>query len=624
MKRIDPSHAFPAEKPVVGMIHLRPLPGSPAWEGSMEAILDRALTDARLLEEGGVDGLLVENFGDIPFEAGPVAAETVAAVTRAVSAVVAATTLPVGVNVLRNDARAALGAAVAAGALFIRVNVHAGVMFTDQGTVEGRAHETVRVRRLLDADVAILADVHVKHAAPPPGVGIGEAARDLWHRGRADGLVVSGTGTGRPVDRERAVRVRKAVPEAPLWIGSGVTPANVADLLTLCDGLIVGSAGPPGQEIRVHEEVRKGRTPLAVELELVVELAHVAAVGQPPLGRARLPQVRGVQQDLSAGCQKPLQGPEERSEPRQRPRHPAPAHEEEGGPEFLRRLEVVNAPLLDPLHPPLPEDDGRLGQGLESRDLESPLLECEGVGTGAGPHVQDRSPGLVEGPPLPGLHLVQAPEEDRDRHLLHDPVLPAHLQHRVPAAPMKGEDGTTQGPPAPGRLLISFHVMPEESPRSDRPTRPNDPVQLDARRAAVMLLRALRRRCPNCGGGPLFSRWIRMRDTCPRCHLKLDRGEHDYFLGSYTVNFVAAELFVAAAALAAILLTWPDVPWKAVEYGLYAVVIPFPILTYPFSKTLWLAVDLWFRPLTLSDLAGHGENVTDDALFHRSGSSDPP
>lgn len=142
------------------------------------------------------------------------------------------------------------------------------------------------------------------------------------------------------------------------------------------------------------------------------------------------------------------------------------------------------------------------------------------------------------------------------------------------------------------------------------PSRGNgDPTRLDRRRALRHLGRALLLRCPNCGGGPLFRWWVRMRDTCPRCNLLLDRGESDYFIGGYTVNFVGAELFIAAAALAAIVITWPDVPWKAVEYGLYLLVVPFPVFTYPWAKTLWLAVDLIFRPLTLSDLAGHGENA---------------
>jgi hypothetical protein len=103
-----------------------------------------------------------------------------------------------------------------------------------------------------------------------------------------------------------------------------------------------------------------------------------------------------------------------------------------------------------------------------------------------------------------------------------------------------------------------------------------------------------------------------MRDVCPGCHLRLDRGEHDYFLGSYVVNFVAAELLICAGALAGILYTWPDVPWTGLKWGLMAAVIVAPVVFYPFAKTIWLAIDLTFRPLTRSDLEGHGENLPDE------------
>ena len=99
-----------------------------------------------------------------------------------------------------------------------------------------------------------------------------------------------------------------------------------------------------------------------------------------------------------------------------------------------------------------------------------------------------------------------------------------------------------------------------------------------------------------------------MAPACPGCHLKTDRGEHDYFLGTYVVNFVTAELLICAGALAGILLTWPDVPWNALKWTLMAMVVPLPLLFYPWAKTLWLAIDLHFRPVTLNDLEGHGEN----------------
>lgn len=99
-----------------------------------------------------------------------------------------------------------------------------------------------------------------------------------------------------------------------------------------------------------------------------------------------------------------------------------------------------------------------------------------------------------------------------------------------------------------------------------------------------------------------------MRGSCPGCHLRLDRGEGDYFLGSYALNLVFAELLVVGGAALGILATWPQVPWRLLTWGLAAMVVLAPVVFYPFAKTVWLATDLVFRPLTLQDLAGHGEN----------------
>lgn len=250
---------FGATRPIVGMVHLPPLPGAPGWRGSMDEVLARAQMDARALAGGGVDGILVENYNDAPFHPREVPPETVAALTMAVAEVIREVPIPVGVNVLRNDAAAALAIATATGARFIRVNVHTGAMLADQGWLEGRAHETLRLRARLGAPVAILADVLVKHAVPPAGLELEQAARDTWHRGLVDGLIVSGEATGMPTDPARARRVRVAVPDAPVWIGSGLTPESAATLLEAADGAIVGSAlerdgvaGNPVEEERVR------------------------------------------------------------------------------------------------------------------------------------------------------------------------------------------------------------------------------------------------------------------------------------------------------------------------------------------------------------------------------------
>ncbi len=209
----------------------------------MKAVRARALRDAATLAEGGVDGVLVENFGDVPFYPRRVPPETVAALAVTVAEVVEAVGVPVGVNVLRNDARAALAIAAATGARFLRVNVHLGLMFTDQGAVEGQAHETLRRRRELGIEPAILADLFVKHAVPPPGLGLEAAARDHWERGLADALLLTGPATGAGVEVGEVARVRRILPpEAPLWVASGVTARTAPAFLEVADGLIVGSA----------------------------------------------------------------------------------------------------------------------------------------------------------------------------------------------------------------------------------------------------------------------------------------------------------------------------------------------------------------------------------------------
>jgi membrane complex biogenesis BtpA family protein len=233
---------FGTPKYVIGMVHLLPLPGSPRWNAGMCEVLERAVADAKALEGGGIDGLIVENFGDAPFCKGRVEAHTVAAMTLALEAIRDAVRIPVGVNVLRNDSRSAMAIASVIGANFIRVNVHVGAMVTDQGIVEGNAQDTMRYRRELGADVKVLADVMVKHAAPLGDQPIEQVARDTAYRGLADAIIVTGSGTGEPANMEDLARIREAVPDVPVLVGSGVREGNVAELLSLADGVIVGTS----------------------------------------------------------------------------------------------------------------------------------------------------------------------------------------------------------------------------------------------------------------------------------------------------------------------------------------------------------------------------------------------
>lgn len=227
---------------LIGVVHLLTLPGNPGPSPGLGAVLGRAREDAQALAQGGVDGIIVENFGDAPFAKDSVSPYTVAAMTRAVEVVQeAAPGVRVGVNVLRNDALSAMAIAAATGADFVRINVHTGAMVTDQGLIEGRARETLLARSAWGGRVRIVADVAVKHAVPLGPMPLEVAARDTFHRGRADVLVVTGTGTGAPTSPADVRAIRDAVPEARVWIGSGLTPEGATSFSGAAHGAIVGT-----------------------------------------------------------------------------------------------------------------------------------------------------------------------------------------------------------------------------------------------------------------------------------------------------------------------------------------------------------------------------------------------
>ena len=226
---------------VIGMVHLRPLPGSPLYDGSIQRVIDSAAADAKALAAGGADAVLIENFGDRPFFKSSVPPETVAAMTLAISEIARVVSIPLGVNVLRNDGRSALAIAAAAGAAFIRVNILVGAMLADQGIIEGDAAALLRVRAALCPDVALFADHLVKHASPLTSGDPLQMARDLRLRGMADAVIVSGSETGKAVDVARLRMLRAAI-DAPVVIGSGLNAENAAAYAPLADAAIVGTS----------------------------------------------------------------------------------------------------------------------------------------------------------------------------------------------------------------------------------------------------------------------------------------------------------------------------------------------------------------------------------------------
>ncbi len=241
---------FKTSHPLLGMLHLPPLPGSPHYAGKMQDIIDAALHDTRILSEAGFAGLIIENLGDAPYYPDHVPAETVAAMSVVAAHVRQQTSLPIGVNVLRNDAQSALAVAAAADLQFIRVNILIGASVTDQGVISGQAHLVARTRQRLRADnVLIFADIRVKHAAPLVDRELAQEIEDLFERALADAIIVSGTGSGKPVDANFLREVKKLSGERPVLIGSGLNLENAKNLLAVAEGAIVGSS------IKIEEKI---------------------------------------------------------------------------------------------------------------------------------------------------------------------------------------------------------------------------------------------------------------------------------------------------------------------------------------------------------------------------------
>ena len=239
---MDLYQIFKTKNPIVGVVHLLPLPTSPRWGGSLKAVIARAEQEATALAAGGVDGIIVENFFDAPFAKDSVDPAVVSAMTIVVDHLRSMVMLPIGINVLRNDAHSAMAIASCLEAQFIRVNVLTGVMATDQGLIEGQAHQLLRYRRELGTDVIILADILVKHARPLGTPNLTTAVQDTIQRGLADAVILSGWATGSPPNIEDLELAAAAAGDTPVFIGSGANWQNIGKLMTAADGVIVASS----------------------------------------------------------------------------------------------------------------------------------------------------------------------------------------------------------------------------------------------------------------------------------------------------------------------------------------------------------------------------------------------
>ena len=227
----------------IGVVHLLPLPGTPHAKEPLQFIIDRALHDANVILSAGFGGIILENFGDAPFVQHHVPPHIVSCMTRIAWEIKKrfSHSFTFGINVLRNDAQSAIAIAKAVEADFVRINVHIGSAWTDQGLIEGSAYDTLMYKRSIDSKVQIAADVLVKHAAPAGSSELQLLAKDTILRGGADMLILTGTRTGNTTSQEDVQKVRRILPSTPLWIGSGVTPSNLAKYHPIATGAIIGS-----------------------------------------------------------------------------------------------------------------------------------------------------------------------------------------------------------------------------------------------------------------------------------------------------------------------------------------------------------------------------------------------
>lgn len=270
---MDLYQLFKTRTPIIGVVHLLPLPTSPRWGGNLKAVIHRAEQEAAALASGGVNGIIVENFFDAPFVKNQVDPAVVSAMTVVVQRIQNLVTLPIGLNVLRNDSKSAMAIAYSTGAEFIRVNVLTGVMATDQGVIEGEAHQLLRYRRELGCDVKIMADVLVKHARPLSAPNLTVAVKDTIERGLADAIILSGWATGSPPNQEDLELASGAANGTPVFIGSGANWENISTLMEAANGVIVSSS------LKRHGRIEQPIDPIRVS-----QFVEAARSGENPPG----------------------------------------------------------------------------------------------------------------------------------------------------------------------------------------------------------------------------------------------------------------------------------------------------------------------------------------------------
>ena len=234
---------FPRSKPVVAVIHVGALPGTPRSSQSVAELVRSAREEARVYRECGVDGIIIENMHDVPYLKGEVGPEIVAAMTLIGGEVKSESQLPVGIQILAGANIEAMAVAHAAGLDFIRAEGFAYAHVADEGIIEASAAKLLRYRRMIGAErVQVWTDVKKKHSAHAitADVSLGETAETVEFMG-ADCVIVTGSVTGE-APKVGDVQEAKSHCHLPVFLGSGISESNIEQFYNEADGFIIGSA----------------------------------------------------------------------------------------------------------------------------------------------------------------------------------------------------------------------------------------------------------------------------------------------------------------------------------------------------------------------------------------------
>lgn len=243
------------KKPIIGMIHLLPLPGSPNYQGDIESIEKRALDDLKALTEGGVDAFIIENFGDVPYD-NEISLEGYSVMLSIINKIQQHTSLPFGINIQFNSTEQEWAMAFATHAAFIRVESFVENRIGTHGISFTAAPKLMRQKKQYPSECMIFSDVHVKHSYPMTEISLEDAIHEAYSSG-ASAVIITGRATGKQPEIEDVRKIKELYPDIPVLIGSGINERNAAEYLSVSDGIIVGSSIKYGGDVNQSiDEIR--------------------------------------------------------------------------------------------------------------------------------------------------------------------------------------------------------------------------------------------------------------------------------------------------------------------------------------------------------------------------------